>query len=162
MSKETKTDEVKGDKSIIDAKYRDKYRGNKDWLAQLIDKLVLDPVMREKPIKDDEGNVTGTEEVSTGKTRVNLDRLFALAEANHINVEKYRDQADRPNAPGRLRMTIGNMLRAAARHRHGLFDLESNWVDADADFLGDAERTHERDGTKIAKAKPEAEEADAA
>ena len=56
-------------------------------------------------------------------------------------------------------MTIGNMLRARAKARHGLFDVEGEWHEASEEFLDGAERTQERDGTKIAKAKPAEAEA---
>ena len=145
--------EVK-DKSIIDPKYRDKYRTNKDWAARFIDSQVQVPVMKEVSTKHEDGTVT-TELVATGKTRVDLDRLFGLAVINKLDIEKYREQVDRKNATGRLRMTIGNMIRAAGLHRHGLYDLEGTWNDADAEFLGDRELTQDRDGNKIPKAKAE-------
>ena len=138
-------------KSIIDSKYagRDK---QKDWIGQFIDGQATVPVMRDKKVKttDESGNVTeGMETVDTGKRKLDLDRLFALAEANHVDVSQLREQTDRPNASGRLRMTVGNSLRAAARHRHGLNDLNGEWVGADAEWLAGAPRTQERDGSKI-------------
>lgn len=145
--------------SIIDEKYRNKYRGDKDWLATLIDANCVTKETKEIKKTNEDGSES-TETVTTAKTSVDLAKLFALAEANNIKAtEKYGDQVDRKNAPGRLRMTIGNMLRAAAKHRHGLFapsgdGVEPVWTEADAAFLNGAEVTENRDGTRIVKVKP--------
>ena len=163
-------------KSIIDPKYAAAYKDKpKDWLSTFVDENATDEATKEKKTKveetDENGDVVNdkdgnpvmvdgpVETVKTGKRSVNLDKLFALAKANHIDTAKYEEQADRPNAPGRLRMTIGNMLRARAKARHGLFDVEGEWHEASEEFLDGAERTQERDGTKIAKAKPAEAEA---
>lgn len=147
--------------SIMPEKFRDKnYKGAQDWVKSFIDDQVLDVVTKEVTTKHEDGTKT-TETVATSKTSVNMDRLFAMAEANHLNVDKYKGDVEKKNAPGRLRMTVGNMLRAAARKRHGLNDIAGDWHDAPADFIGDAELKENRDGTKIAKAKPE-DEAEAA
>ena len=145
--------------SIIDAKYKERYRDNPDWLATLIHDQCFVQHTKEVAVKDDEGNDTGkTEVVNAGRPELNLEALFDLAEKNGIAArEKYGDQADKKNAPGRLRMTIGNSLRAAARKRHGLYDVDGNWLDAPADFVGDRPKVQNPDGSKIAKAKPEKE-----
>lgn len=150
-------------KSIIDPKYQGKYK-EKDWLGKFIDEQATDPVMKEVKLKDEDGKPTGeTEMQPTAKTKLDLDKFFALADANYIDTASMKEQRDRPNAPGRIRMTLGNSLRAAAKHRHGLFDLDGNWVEAPEEFLGDAEKTQNPDGSKIAKEKPaEAEAANAA
>lgn len=145
-------------KSIIDPKYRNKR--DKDWLAEFIDGQVKDRVMKTVKVKDEEGNVTGEEQVPSAKTAVDLDKLFALCAKNHIDTTKMEEQRDRPNAPGRIRMTLGNSLRAAAKRRHGLYDLEGNWVEAPADFIGDAELKENPDGSKIAKQQEEEEKED--
>lgn len=142
--------------SIIDPKYRDKYRQGGDWLSNFVDGEVKEAITKEKTVTAEDGTKT-VETVQTNKTRISMDHLFALAEANSIDVEKYKADADKPNAPGRLRMTIGNMLRAAAKKRHGLFNVAGEWNDAAADFVGDSEKTHNPDGSKIAKVKAEAE-----
>ena len=144
--------------SIIDMKYRGRYRQSSDWLGTLIEQQATNPVMKTKTTRV-EGEPDLVETVETGRRQLDLGKLFSLAEANGIAAtEKFGDQTERKNAAGRLRMTIGNMLRAAAKHRHGLYIIGENgeleWVDADAEFIGDRERTQERDGTKIAKAKP--------
>lgn len=146
--------------SIIDPKYRNKYRGDGDWLSKFIDDQVKAPVVKEKTVTNEDGIKT-TEMVETKQTRISMDHLFALAEANSLNVEKYKADADKPSAPGRLRMTIGNMLRAAARKRHGLFDYTGTWHDAPAEFIGDSEKTQNPDGSKIAVAKAETETVEA-
>lgn len=144
------------DKSIIDPKYRGKR--DSDWLASFIDEQVKEAVMKTVKVKDEEGNVVSESQVPSAKTAVNLDKLFQLCDANNIDASKMKEQVDRPNAPGRIRMTLGNSLRAASKRRHGLFNLDGEWVDAPAEFLGDAERKEERDGTKVAKPVPEAAE----
>lgn len=152
--------DTKSDGSIVPEKYRDRYRGDGDWLKKFINGQIVSTVMKEVTTKAEDGTET-TETVPTKKTSMDLDKLFDLASINSINArEKYEDQVERKNAPGRLRMTIGNMLRAAARHRHGLYNLEGEWVEADADFLGDAPKTHNQDGSKIVVEKPKEESAE--
>lgn len=150
-------------KSIIDPKYRNKYRGDKDWLAKTIDANVTTRMTKEKTSKNEDGSPGPIEIVELKQTRIDMDKLFSLADVNGIDARaKYGDQADRKNAPGRLRMTIGNMLRATAKRRHGLFvpDPESEdgkkWLDADENFVNGAEKTEHPDGSKIAKAKAQA------
>tara|TARA_R110000764_G_scaffold15247_1_gene43391 strand:+ start:87 stop:587 length:501 start_codon:yes stop_codon:yes gene_type:complete len=144
-------------KSIIGEKYRGKYTGAGDWLAGMVDGQVQTPEFKDKTVKDEDGNETTTS-VATGQKPVDLTKLFALAAANGIDAEtRYGDQIERPNATGRLRMTIGNMLRARARKRHGLNDIEGNFVKADADFVGEHPKTQHPDGSKIAVEQPEVE-----
>ncbi len=149
-------------KSIIDPKYRGKYRADKDWLAVTIDNHVQVKQTKERQTKNEDGSPGPTEVVTLKQTRIDMDRLFALADVNGIDARaKYGDQVERKNAPGRLRMTIGNMLRAVAKRRHGLFvpDTESEsgktWVDADELFINGGEKTENPDGSKIAKTKAE-------
>lgn len=154
--------EVKSTASIIDPKYRGRAKVA-DWLSLFVDNIVTKPVTKEKTVKskDEDGNeVVSTETVTLARRQLDLDALFALAQSNSIDTAKMEEQRDRPNAPGRIRMTLGNSLRAAAKHRHGLFDLEGNWHEADAEFVGDAPKTQNPDGSKIVTAKP-AEEAPA-
>lgn len=135
-------------KSIIGSKYAGKYK-DKDWLGQFVDANATDAVTREKKMVDPETKAETVETIETGKRSLNLDKLFQLCKANNIETGEMEAQRDRPNAPGRIRMTLGNRLRAAARHRHGLFDRNGEWVPADAEFLGDSIQTHNRDGSKI-------------
>jgi len=148
--------------TIMPEKFRDpSYKGAQDWIKSFIDHQVKTAVMKTVKTKDEDGNVT-EQEVESKKTQVDLNKLFDLAEKNSLNVEKYTSQMDQKNAPGRLRMTIGNMLRAAARKRHGLYDLAGDWHDAPADFIGDAELKENRDGSKIAEPASEDAQAEAA
>lgn len=146
--------------SIIDPKYRAKYKTAIDWLSSFVDGIVKQAVTREKTTTAADGTKT-TETVTTKETRVDLDALFGLAKANNLDVAKYEAQRDQKNAPGRLRMTIGNMLRSEAKKRHGLFSLDGTWNDAPAEFIGDTVKTHNPDGTKIKVEKPAAAVAEA-
>jgi len=144
-------------KSIIADKYGKGYTGANDWLAGFIDGQVKEAVTREKTVTDDEGNKT-TETVELKRKTLNVDKLFDLAAANGIDARAaYGDQLDRPNAAGRLRMTIGNKLRSAAKHRHGLYDIDGDWAEAPVEFIGDHAKTQNPDGSKI-----QAEETEAA
>jgi hypothetical protein len=152
--------------TIIDDKYKNRYTADrKDWLSKFIDDQVVDSKMKTvteqvaatnadgTPKLDDAGNPvmeSVSKEVPSKSTSINMDRLFDLAEANGIDARKrYGDQAERKNAPGRLRMTIGNMLRAAARRRHGLNNIDGTFVEADAAFVGDTTKTENPDGSRI-------------
>ncbi len=145
------------DNSIIDPKYRDKYK-DPDWIGELINSNATDAVTKTVKSKDKDGNET-EETVETKKRKLDLDRFFALCKANHIDTASMEEQVGRPNATGRIRMTLGNSLRAAARRRGGLFDNDGNWQDAPEAITKGAEPTENPDGSKIAKAKAEAEEA---
>ena len=148
MSDENKT------ASIIGDKYRGKYKGASDWVGEVIQANCTTQPM--KTVKDEDGNET---EVAKGKPVLNVDALIALSKENHIDTSKMEEQRDRKNAPGRIRMTLGNMLRAAARKRHGL-TVNGEWVTPTDEFLKSApdEPTETREGEKIVKAKPEADE----
>lgn len=142
MAKNDKPDTDK--KSIIGGDYAKKYRERgADWIGELIDKQCV--------AQDDKGKPTG----------LVIEDLFGLAEVNGIDVTKYRTQVDRPNAVGRLRMTIGNMLRARAKRRHGLYATDQKWVKAPKEFLESIDApekpTEQKDGTKIVAPKPKAE-----
>lgn len=114
--------------SIVDKKYAEKYKSKeKDWLSKFIDSQVI------------------TED----SKKINTEKLLDLARANGIDVKDWEGQ-EGGSVPGRMRMTLGNMLRAAARKRHGLNDVESKWHDADAEFIGDVKKVQNPDGTKIA------------
>lgn len=144
--------------SIIDPKYRGVKKG-KDWLSATVEKACVEPVTKQVE-KTAEDGTKSTETVTLKKTSFNLDKLFALAEENKLDVAKYKADVDKPGAPGRLRMTIGNMLRSAARKRHGL-NIDGEFVEADKDFIGDSAKTHNPDGSKIKVEKPEDEKVEA-
>lgn len=155
----TTTDAPAAKKSIIPEKYQGKYKGAEDWLATFIDGQVKTVPMKDKTITEtvDGEEITKTISVAAGKAKLDLDKLFALTDANGIDSKEMQAQRDRKNAPGRIRMTLGNALRAAAKHRHGLNTIDGTWTDAPADFIGDAVKTHNPDGSKIVVAKASAE-----
>lgn len=131
-------------KSIIPAKYADAYKDRTpDWVG---DKIAENCVT---VTKNDKGKETSS---------LDVDRLLTLAQENGIDTTEYEKQVDRPNAPGRLRMTIGNMLRARVKRRHGLFNCNSKWSNAPAEFLesisAPGKPTEKRDGEKIVQPKP--------
>ena len=136
--------EATGGKSIIPSKYAAAYKERgPDWVGDKIAENCVDVT------KNDKGKETSA---------LDVDRLFDLAKANNIDTAKYEEQVDRPNAPGRLRMTIGNMLRARVKRRHGMFNANGKWSNAPEAFLeaigAEDKPTEKRDGEKIAKPKP--------
>jgi hypothetical protein len=150
-------------KSIIGAKYADRYKAkDKDWCANFIDAQVKIAAIKTKTVKEtvDGEEITKTVEVA-GKPMLDLDQLFKLCRMNNIDTASMEEQRDRKNAPGRIRMTLGNTLRAEAKHRHGLFDVTGEWHDAPESFLDGAEKTKTPDGSKIIVAKAVAAEATA-
>jgi len=161
-------------KSIVDPKYRGKK--NNDFITQLIEKHAT-----AYKTKVTETKVEGTDDVVKTETQVpngvDVDGLFGLAAVNNLDVAKFHEQRDGHGFPGRFRMTVANMLRAAARNRHGIYEpgepgKHASWVEADAAWLkasrppAPVSPTHNRDGSKIKKVKatdesaaPPAEEA---
>lgn len=150
--------EPKADKSIIDPKYR--VRKEPDWLATEIAKCTGSY----KDVKVTKPNPSNPEEkLTTTETRadgVDIDKLFALAKANHLDVSKYEAQRGNAGFAGRFRMTLRNMLQAVVKQRHGLHLLqgageEPKFVHAPKDFLvaKNAPETpsHTHLGEKIAK-----------
>jgi hypothetical protein len=157
--------------SIIDPKYRDRYK-EPDWLGEQINGACYEQTTKdvEVPIKDpDTGEDTGKTETQTktvGKPKLNLDSFFGLCQENKIDTADMEAQRDRKNAAGRIRMTLGNSLRANVKKRHGLY-VNGEWVGAPAEYLGSIgapdEPTETRDGEKIKPPAPASEEtADAA
>lgn len=142
-------------KSIIGKKYGKGYRGAEDWCRDFIDEQVKVAKTSTKEVKNEEtGEVTTETRELKGKV-LDIDKLLGLARVNNLDegaIANLEKQKDKRNAPGRIRMSIGNMLRAAAKKRHGLYDLDGEWTDAPTDFVGETERTEERDGKTIAKA----------
>lgn len=129
--------------SIINEKYKGKYKGASDWIGELIKVQCVD----EDP----------------QKTGLSVDALFAMARNNNLNEVKLGElegQKDQKNAPGRIRMTVGNMLRAAAKKRHGLYGVDGKWHKADQEFLDangvEGDPVEGKDGESL---KPKAEKA---
>lgn len=114
-------------------------------------------------VKDEDGNVT-QEAVPAirgkkGKDVINVEAIEALARANSIELK----EGGYPN-PGMTRMNVSNMLRSAARKRHGLNvptsagpingNTEFEFTEAPGDFEVNENKTHNPDGSKIVVAKP--------
>jgi len=132
-------------KNMIGDKYRNKYKGAADWIGVVIEKQC----------------VVTTEENKT--PRLDLDKLFALAEANYVDVSLHRRTADNKNAPGRLRMTIGNMLRSRAKRRGGLLAIDGSVLRPEGDFEVLEVPTEDiMTGEKIKVEKPSKDEAQTA
>lgn len=146
-------------KSIIDAKYRDGRYKEGDWLAKFIAEQATKTreVEKKVPTGEDGGFKVEKSNVADG---IDVDALFKLAKANGIDVAKFQDQRNSHGFPGRFRMTVRNMLQAAAKRRHGVQNVGGTWVAAPADWLSEkgapAKPTHNQDGSKIPVAKPEA------
>lgn len=129
--------------TIIDPKYKGKYKGASDWIGELIN-----------------AQCVNTDEKKKG---LNLADLFKMADANGIETAEWRKQAEQKNAPGRLRMTIGNQLRTIAKKRAGLYGADGKWHKASDKFMGDNEATEDRDGKPLkANAEKTADAADTA
>lgn len=138
--------------SIIDPKYKGR-PAKADWLTDFLNRHASNAAHKTVKVPATEDTPAREDLVATGKFSTNLGKLFAIAEANGFPAtEKYGDQVERKNAVGRLRMTIGNVLRATAKKRGGLYDADKNFVDADDAFMGGNAPTHNPDGTKIPKA----------
>lgn len=118
--------------TIINEKYKGKYKGASDFVGTVI-----------------EDNCIVKNEEQSKKKVYDIDALFNLARANHIDVTKF-DTVENRAAVGRMRMTIGNMLRAVAKRRHSLNDVKGNVIAAPADFTAElGEPTENADGTLI-------------
>lgn len=102
--------------NIVDPKYARKYRSSPpDWVGEQITKFCV----------GEDG-------------KLDVEALFTFAEVNGCDVTKFKEQTDRPHATGRLRMTVGNMLRARARKRHALKNPAGNRIKPTAEFLESA------------------------
>lgn len=159
--------EVVKPKSIIDPKYRTKYK-TPDWLAQLL----LDNTSKTKEVParaaSEQVGKIGEEgykpakaatEAKTVNDGVDTDKLFALAKENGIadaKIAKFEAQKGGHGFEGRIRMTIRNMLQPIVKQRFGL-QVNGTFVTAPADFLHkigilDGQTpTHTPTGEKIAK-----------
>ena len=131
----------------IDALKAGKFSSAGDWINQLMDKHYTTEIPGTPAEKDADGKVT--KRATKGKREFDIEGATAWAEENGLTVKTY------PN-PGMYRMNIGNMLRAAAKRRHGLM-RDGKFRKAPDDFPVNEEKTEKPDGTKIAKAKPKKE-----
>ena len=146
-----KENEEKKSSSIIPSKYRDRPKTD-DWLTDFMESQCTNVEEKTFPEKKDkEGNIK--EAARTEEVRVfDLEKIYALALANGVpqaKIDNYRANSRGPSDVGRMRMTVGNMLRARGRRRHGLNDLEGNFVEADEAFVAGHSKTENPDGTKI-------------
>lgn len=144
-------------KSIVDPKYRNKYKGEdaKDFVSHTIDKLCT-------VSSEADGKVT---------TAFSTDKLFDLAAINGgktAKLDKLKTQAGGRGYGPRMRMTLANVIRASARKRHGIMGTDGTFLPVDdafkakhAKFMKEAP-THNPDGSKIKKEAPAAEPAAAA
>lgn len=153
------SDEETGGKSIIDPKYKDSMKGATDFVGEMMEEAALETGIGAKEaveeVKDEEGNVTTKGQAATkGKSQWDLDKLFDLADSNGIDTSKYREGEYSGSYIGRMRMTISNMLRARARKRGGLYNLDGEIVGAPDDFKGLQDPlTETMDGEKIVREK---------
>ncbi len=154
--------EEKTVKSIVDSKYRDKYKNRSEWLADLLkNKASLSHSVAGKAAVGEEGKEGYKAAVPERVVvdGVDVDALFAIARENGLNVDKYDAQRGGHGFSGRFRMTVGNMLRAIAKQRHGI-TVKGEWEEAPTEWLtavqAPTEATHNKDGSKIAKAAPPA------
>lgn len=142
-------------KSIVDAKYRDRYK-EQDWLGKFILSEVGVTKEVSKKVPDGDGTKTVTSKVAGG---VDVDKLFTLAEKNHLDVSKFNTQRDSHGFGGRFRMTVRNMLQTVVKQRHGVYNVGGTFVKADAEWLtaksAPEAPTHNKDGSRIAVKKVE-------
>jgi len=137
-------------KSIINAKYKDKYK-KPDWLGVQINAHCTARHEVEVPEKkDDKGKVISKATTKTVANGIDVEALRAMASENDIDPAPYAGMN-----VGQHRMNIGNRLRSLTLKRHGL-TINGKWVKADAEWLKDKNApeapTHNRDGSVIAKA----------
>lgn len=131
--------------SIINEKYKGKYKGASDPIGELIN-----------------AQCVGTGE---DKKSLNIDDLFKMAENNNLDpvkLDNFKTQVGTKNATGRLRMTIGNMLRSAAIKRGGIFGADGKWYANPSDWDKNADPVEDRQGKSLkAPAEPKTPKADA-
>lgn len=169
MTDEANTEQLpaKG-KSIIDPKYRDKYK-SKDWLATFIgEQASQTKVIPAKPATEAVAQVgeigkegfkpakpaqPATEE-KTVHDGVDTEKLFELGTKNGLDLSKFQTQRESHGFEGRFRMTVRNMLQTVVKQRHGLKGLDDKFHSAPADFLhaksAPAKPTHDQHGVKHA------------
>lgn len=157
-------------KSIIDPKYRNKYK-QPDWLGGVINgatnnmKTIAATEASEAVGKIGEEGYKPAREAKPERTvadGVDIDKVFALGRENGLNLDKFETQRAAHGFGGRIRMTVRNMLQTVAKQRHGLM-VNGTFIEAPADWLhsksAPTNPTHTQDGTKIAKVKEPVAEA---
>ena len=109
----------------------------KDWVKEHVDKQTKG--------KDEKG-----------KDVIDSDKLFALADVNNLPEDKVANARKQLKAGtagvGLISMRISNMLRGAAKKRHGLKTIAGKTVKVPGELV-DGDPTHNMDGSKIVKKK---------
>lgn len=164
MNDQVEDQEATETKSIIDPKYA-KMRGASDWIGELLEhealEITQEAVAAVPEVKNEKGEVVEKAKRAVAEKRKwDIDAVFALAEANAIDTKKYDSMKAHPSGVGRARMTISNMLRSAAKKRHGLYDTKGNWHETPEGFPVNETITQNRDGSAIMVKKPEKEKAE--
>ena len=107
--------------TIVDPSYRARYVGRGDWVKQQIDEYCYKPKTTTIGVTQPDGSIQY--EVKESKRKYfRPDLLFAMAEENGIEgvQDNWSDVLEKKNGEGRVRMSVGNMIRAAARRNKGL------------------------------------------
>lgn len=137
--------ETSESKSIVPEKYRGKYKGASDWIGEFMEGQAKSAAVPAE--KDKEGKVTKKAVPAAWIVA----KIMKLGEINGIDTSKYGEVTDENT--GRMRMTIGNGLRARAKRRHGLKGIDGTFVKAPKPFLesiGAPEKpTEDNDGKVI-------------
>jgi hypothetical protein len=145
------TESTKSTNSIVNPEYAGKYRGASDFIGELI---------------EEQCKVEITETTKSGKEKTrqvfDVDWMLNLAKKNNIDVTKLEKGKENANAAGRIRMSVGNMLRARAMRRHALYDLSGEVRAAPKEFLeyygAPTKPTEDVDGNNIKPKKSEQKE----
>lgn len=111
---------------------REKYRTRKsdrDWLARFMDEQIKTSEQTTKKI--------GEKEVTTTKTAINPERLFALAAANGFELAKIKEsvEAGQQGAVGRARMILTGCLKRKMVKDGKLFDCDGDEIEIDGEYL---------------------------
>ena len=124
-----------------------KFKSSGDWITQILDRhgtIEVEGKKRTVKVKDAEGNEREKVVTGTSKRVVDVQKVVDLANANGHMAKTY------PNS-GMYRMNVGNMLRAGARKRGGVY-IGTKWHTAPDEFLGpNFEPTENRKGEKLKK-----------
>ena len=155
--------EINQSNSIVDPKYHRKmWAGANDFVTELFREhcsgtktvKVWQKDENGNTIKDDNGKaVYATEERSMG---VDVDKIFMLCRVNNIDVDKFERQKGSHGFAGRFRMTASNMIRHAAKKRHGIYVIQDDrkiWIAAPPEWLAEknapSEPIENRDGVEV-------------
>lgn len=107
--------------TIVDPSYRARYVGRGDWVKQQIDDYCYQSKTSTVGVTQPDGSIRY--EIHKSKRKYFYpDLLFDMAEENGIEGvrENWVAVLEKKNGEGRVRMSVGNMIRAAARRNKGL------------------------------------------